>query len=192
VIGYFPWTFIRVAIGIGRVSKPRCSYVGEKGHIGEGRLTAAWFNIMAAGLVAAGTMPFLTGVALEGWTARTRALMLVSLCAVASSTLLHLLGRFVGREIASGEQEAKTALSISTAAHDLHQEKVRFLARRMSTPCSGILGMMHAQPSERCFMISTLSPPIMKSSSRKFACDGQRQRRLMYAQTESYRNADVA
>src|SRR5437588_6219368 len=99
----------------------------RKGHIGEGRrLTASWFNIMAAGLVSAGTMPFLTSVALEGWTARTRALMLVSLCAIAISTLLHLLGRFAVREIASGEQQTNAALSILTAAHDLHQENRPF------------------------------------------------------------------
>ena len=45
--------------------------------IGEGRrLTAAWLNVMAAGIISAGTIPVLTALALEGWGSRARALLL--------------------------------------------------------------------------------------------------------------------
>ena len=66
--------------------------------IGEGRrLTAAWLNVMAAGIISAGTIPVLTALALEGWGSRARALLLLPCFAFALGLALHLVGRLIVR-----------------------------------------------------------------------------------------------
>jgi hypothetical protein len=76
----------------------------RKVHIGEGRrLTAAWLNIMAAGIVSAGTVPLLMTLALDGWGSRARALLLLPCFAFALGMALHLVGRMVVREKTSIE-----------------------------------------------------------------------------------------
>ena len=59
------------------------------------RLTAAWLNIVAAGLVSAGALPLLTAVALEGWGSRAAALGALALLALALGALVHLIGRLL-------------------------------------------------------------------------------------------------
>lgn len=71
--------------------------------IGEGRrLTAAWLNVMAAGIISAGTIPVLTALALEGWGSRARALLLLPCFAFALGLALHLVGRLIVREKTCG------------------------------------------------------------------------------------------
>ena len=71
--------------------------------IGEGRrLTAAWLNVMAAGIISAGTIPVLTALALEGWGSRARALLLLPCFALALGLALHLVGRLIVREKTCG------------------------------------------------------------------------------------------
>jgi hypothetical protein len=66
---------------------------------GEGRrLTAAWLNIIAAGIVSAGTVPLLTALALDGWSSHARALLLLPCIAIPLSVALHMVGRFIVRE----------------------------------------------------------------------------------------------
>jgi hypothetical protein len=76
----------------------------QKEQTGEGRrLTAAWLNIMAAGLISGGTVPVLYAFAAEGWGAHVRTLMLLPLLTFALGTALHLLGRAAIRNKASAE-----------------------------------------------------------------------------------------
>jgi hypothetical protein len=71
----------------------------RKLQIGEGRrLTAAWLNIIAAGIASAGTVPLLATFALEGWDSRARTLLLLPCFAFALSAALHLVGRITVRE----------------------------------------------------------------------------------------------
>jgi hypothetical protein len=71
----------------------------RKVQIGEGRrLTAAWLNIMAAGIVSAGTIPLLMTLALDAWGSRARALLLLPCFAFALGMALHLVARIVVRE----------------------------------------------------------------------------------------------
>ena len=65
----------------------------NNGHLGEARrLTAAWLNIMAAGLVSAGLIPVLTAFAVEGWSERARSLALLPAFALSAGTALHMIG----------------------------------------------------------------------------------------------------
>lgn len=67
--------------------------------VGEGRkLTAAWLNIMAAGIVSAGTAPVVTAITLEGWSERTRSLVLLPPISFLCGAMLHAIGRFAVRE----------------------------------------------------------------------------------------------
>jgi hypothetical protein len=71
----------------------------NKEHLGEARrLTAAWLNIMAAGLVSAGLIPVFTALAVDGWGARARSLALLPVLAVSAGTALHMIARLVLRE----------------------------------------------------------------------------------------------
>jgi hypothetical protein len=73
--------------------------LNRKIQIGEGRrLTAAWLDIMAAGIVSAGTLPILPALAVDGWGSRARALLLLPCFAFALGLALHLVGRLVVRE----------------------------------------------------------------------------------------------
>ena len=71
--------------------------------IGEGRrLTAAWLNVMAAGIISAGTIPVLTALGL-----RVGALALEPCCCsrvslFALGLALHLVGRLIVREKTCG------------------------------------------------------------------------------------------
>jgi len=78
----------------------------------EGRkLTAAWLNIIAAGLISAATVPVLYAVAIEGFDARARALLLLPCFALVLGGLLHLLGRFVLRETGSKKLPLRAEVS---------------------------------------------------------------------------------
>ena len=57
------------------------------------RLTAAWLNIMAAGLVSAGALPLVTAVALEGLGSRAEAMGSLAALALFLGTFVHLIGR---------------------------------------------------------------------------------------------------
>ena len=71
-------------------------YESDGGSKGERRrLTAAWLNIVAAGLVSAGALPLLTAVTLEGWGSRAAALGALALLALALGALVHLIGRLL-------------------------------------------------------------------------------------------------
>jgi hypothetical protein len=59
---------------------------------------AAWLNIIAAGIVSAGTVPLLTALALDGWSSHARALLLLPCIAIPLSVALHMVGRFILRE----------------------------------------------------------------------------------------------
>ena len=66
------------------------------------RLTAAWLNIMAAGLASAGALPLVTAVALEGLGHRAEATASLAVAALVLGTLIHLAGRFLIRAPARG------------------------------------------------------------------------------------------
>jgi hypothetical protein len=81
--------------------------------MGEGRrLTAAWINIMAAGLVSAGSIPVLTALALEGWGAHARALAPLPAFALGISTLLHSIARLTLREKSLNSHGASPRVTI--------------------------------------------------------------------------------
>jgi hypothetical protein len=87
----------------------------QKVQIGEGRrLTAAWLNIIAAGIVSAGTVPLLTTLALEGWSSHARALLLLPCIAIPLSVALHMVGRLIVREKACAGQGVKRGLRLVT------------------------------------------------------------------------------
>jgi hypothetical protein len=86
-----------------RTSVPKQEQQGRKPksnvQTGEGRrLAAAWLNIMASGIISAGTIPLLTALALEGWGSPARALLLLPCFAFALGLGLHLVGRIIVRE----------------------------------------------------------------------------------------------
>ena len=62
------------------------------------RLSAAWLNIVAAGVVSAGMMTPLTAVAFSGWGERTSSAVAVGGAAFLLGCGLHLLARAVIRE----------------------------------------------------------------------------------------------
>ncbi len=66
------------------------------------RLTAAWLNIMAAGLVSTGALPLVTAVALNGLGHRAEATAPLAVMALVLGTLIHLAGRFLIRAPARG------------------------------------------------------------------------------------------
>jgi hypothetical protein len=87
----------------------------QKLQTGEGRrLTAAWLNIMAAGIVSAGTIPLLTTLALEGWSSHARALLLLPCIAIPLSVTLHMVGRLIVREKACAGQGVRRGLQLVT------------------------------------------------------------------------------
>ena len=62
------------------------------------RLSAAWLNIVAAGVVSAGVMTPLTAVAITGWGERTAYALAVGGTSLLIGCGLHLLARAVLRE----------------------------------------------------------------------------------------------
>src|SRR4051794_14155498 len=57
------------------------------------RLTAAWLNIVAAGLVSAGSLSLFGALANDGWAPRTERFALVALGCQCLGICVHLLGR---------------------------------------------------------------------------------------------------
>jgi hypothetical protein len=91
----------------------------NNGHLGEARrLTAAWLNIMAAGLVSAGLIPVLTAFAVEGWSERARSLALLPAFALSAGTALHMIGRLILRQ----KQSAKTGPSLRMLSPPLPEQ----------------------------------------------------------------------
>ena len=62
------------------------------------RLSAAWLNIVAAGVVSAGVMTPLAEVAISGWGERTSYAVAVGVASLLIGCGLHLLARAVIRE----------------------------------------------------------------------------------------------
>jgi hypothetical protein len=62
------------------------------------RLSAAWLNIVAAGVVSAGVMTPLAAVAVSGWGERTAYALAVGGASLLIGCGLHLLARAVLRE----------------------------------------------------------------------------------------------
>jgi hypothetical protein len=62
------------------------------------RLSAAWLNIVAAGVVSAGVMTPLAEVAISGWGERTAYALAVGGASLLIGCSLHLLARAVLRE----------------------------------------------------------------------------------------------
>jgi hypothetical protein len=74
------------------------------------RLTAAWLNIVAAGLVSAGGLPFLNALALEGWSARAREFGSLAAVSLALGTVIHLAGRWLLRTKGRGVNDPRLVL----------------------------------------------------------------------------------
>jgi hypothetical protein len=91
--------------------------------IGEGRrLTAAWLNVMAAGIISAGTIPVLTALALEGWGSRARALLLLPCFAFALGLALHLVGRLIVREKRYGWPGKRLRFDVGLSSRSAFEE----------------------------------------------------------------------
>ena len=142
--------------------------------IGEGRrLTATWLNVMAAGIISAGTIPVLTALALEGWGSRARALLLLPCFAFALGLALHLVGRLIVREKTCGWPGLYDDVSVvrrDGSPGDLGsvRDPVRFSRlKTILTPCSRNSETTRARPYGPSFVIWRLSLLIVRLSCGK-------------------------